>query len=319
MLRWRLLVGGVLIGLLAGLVWLDHHARWPGVWLFPLGVLLLVLGTDELLELLAACGVRPVRLIVQLGNLLAMSTTWVALLLLLEPAASRGATSSLALGRPGQQIAAAAVEPGTLLWPLAGWLVALGLVFLVEVLRFHEPPGACANLAGGVFATVYLGLMFALLVHLRMAWGIGAVLSVVAVVKLGDIGAYAVGRLIGRHKLIPRLSPGKTWEGLAGQLVFNALGAWITFAWLVPSTTIGATLPIAWWRWGLFALVVGLAGLLGDLAESLLKRSAGRKDSSTWLPGLGGILDVLDSLLVATPAAWLCWASGLLGTAPPGV
>ena len=68
-----------------------------------------------------------------------------------------------------------------------------------------------------------------------------------------------------------------------------------------------------WWGWILFGLLVGTVGLMGDLAESMLKRDVGRKDSSTWLPGLGGVLDVLDSILLAAPFAWACWALGLVG------
>ena len=66
------------------------------------------------------------------------------------------------------------------------------------------------------------------------------------------------------------------------------------------------------WRWIVFGLAVGAAGLLGDLAESLLKRDAGRKDSSPWMPGFGGVLDLLDSILFAAPVAYLCWATGLV-------
>ena len=68
-----------------------------------------------------------------------------------------------------------------------------------------------------------------------------------------------------------------------------------------------------WWGWIAFGLLVGGAGMVGDLAESLLKRDVGRKDSSTWMPGFGGVLDVLDSLLLSAPVAWACWAFGLVG------
>jgi phosphatidate cytidylyltransferase len=71
--------------------------------------------------------------------------------------------------------------------------------------------------------------------------------------------------------------------------------------------------PGPWWGWIAFGLLVGGAGMVGDLAESLLKRDVGRKDSSTWMPGFGGVLDVLDSLLLSAPVAWACWAFGLVG------
>jgi phosphatidate cytidylyltransferase len=137
----------------------------------------------------------------------------------------------------------------------------------------------------------------------------------IIVVKMGDTGAYTVGRLVGRHKLCARLSPGKTIEGAAGAVVFAVLGSWLTFAWLVPwiSATGVAQGADTGWGWLPFGLLVGTAGGLGDLAESLLKRDAGRKDSSTWMPGFGGVLDLLDSILLAAPVAYVCWASGLVG------
>jgi phosphatidate cytidylyltransferase len=73
-----------------------------------------------------------------------------------------------------------------------------------------------------------------------------------------------------------------------------------------------ATKP-AWWAWLVYGIVIAVAGIVGDLSESLLKRDMERKDSSTWIPGLGGVLDVLDSLLIAAPAAYLCWVTGIVG------
>jgi len=73
-------------------------------------------------------------------------------------------------------------------------------------------------------------------------------------------------------------------------------------------------LETAWWRWLIFGIVVGGTGIAGDLAESLLKRDLGRKDSSRWMPGFGGVLDLLDSLLFAAPVAYVCWALGLVGS-----
>lgn len=316
MLRWRLSVGLLLIALLVGLVCLDHRASRPGVWLFPLAVILLILGTGELLRLLAGCGLRPAKLIVHAGNLLIIAAAWLPLAFCSGAGAGRCpfpvASASGAFEASGGTVGGI----GLVVWPATGLAVALGLLFLAEVLRFGTAATterAAQDLAGGVFALVYLGLMFGLMVHLRMAFGLGALLSLVVVVKLGDIGAYAVGRLVGRHKLVPRLSPGKTWEGLAGQLLSNVVASWIALNWIVPWVAAGQLGPVARWRWVAFGLVVGLCGLLGDLAESLIKRSAQRKDSSTWLPGLGGVLDILDSLLLATPAAWLCWATGLVG------
>jgi phosphatidate cytidylyltransferase len=150
-------------------------------------------------------------------------------------------------------------------------------------------------------------------------WGLVALLSMIATVKMADTGAYTAGRLFGKHKLIPRVSPGKTWEGLAGGFVVAIVAAAICLTWLpglfgaTPGEETAAT-GATWWM-GIFVygVVLTLAGLLGDLTESLLKRDAGRKDSSNWLPGMGGVLDILDSLLLGAPAAYLCWMLGLVG------
>jgi phosphatidate cytidylyltransferase len=138
---------------------------------------------------------------------------------------------------------------------------------------------------------------------------------------MGDIGAYTVGRLIGRHKMAPLISPGKTIEGAFGALAFSCLGAWLAFQFVVPWTAEHSAVAMQWshpwslwWGWIVFGLLVGAAGMLGDLAESLLKRDVGRKDSSTWLPGFGGVLDILDSLLLSAPVAWACWFFGLVGS-----
>ena len=136
--------------------------------------------------------------------------------------------------------------------------------------------------------------------------------SWIIVVKLGDIGAYSVGRLVGRHKITPLLSPSKTWEGAAGAFLFAIAGSWAVFSYLVPIVTSGLPHGPSW-GWLPFGLLLAAVGMAGDLAESLLKRDAGSKDSSRWLPGLGGVLDILDSLLLTAPLAWFCWSVGLVG------
>lgn len=113
--------------------------------------------------------------------------------------------------------------------------------------------------------------------------------------------------------MAPLLSPGKTIEGAAGALVFSCLGSWLTFHWL-PGLPMNATLQGSpWWGWIAFGLLVGAAGMVGDLFESLLKRDVGCKDSSTWVPGFGGVLDIVDSLLLSAPVACFFWESGLVG------
>jgi phosphatidate cytidylyltransferase len=287
MLRWRLSLGTLLIAALVGLCWLDATARTPGMWLVPLAAIVAVLVTQEVLGLAAAANLRPWPWTVYLANLLLVCSGW-----------------------PYAYDAPFGWEP--VRW--SALVAAILLVFLAEMCRYRGPGGNVANLAAGIFAVCYVGLMLSFAVRLRMAWGVGAMASWVIVVKMGDTGAYTVGRLIGRHKMAPRISPGKTLEGGAGALAFSCLGSGLAFQYLIPCVEGAPANSSPWWGWILFGLLVGAAGMVGDLAESLLKRDVGRKDSSTWMPGFGGILDILDSLLLSAPVAWACWAFGLVGT-----
>ena len=213
-------------------------------------------------------------------------------------------------------------------WPFLAFALAMLAAFVSEMRRYQQPGGVIQQLALAAFAFAYVGVLMSFVVLLRLfhggdAWGLVALLSMITVVKMGDSGAYTLGRLVGRHKMAPVLSPKKTWEGFAGALLFAAIGSGAFFTWLVPwaipagttagATTSGVTAVFGGFGWLIYALVVGVAGLLGDLAESLLKRDVGAKDSSTWLPGFGGVLDILDSLLFAAPVAYLCWILGLVG------
>jgi phosphatidate cytidylyltransferase len=102
-------------------------------------------------------------------------------------------------------------------------------------------------------------------------------------------------------------------EGAVGGIIFAAIASVVFFYGLVPLIVgEGARAP-NWWGCLIYGVVIGLAGIIGDLSESLLKRDMERKDSSRWLPGLGGVLDILDSVLMAAPPAYLCWVAGLVG------
>ncbi len=134
----------------------------------------------------------------------------------------------------------------------------------------------------------------------------GGLLLLIPVVATwaSDTGAYAVGRAIGRHKLIPSVSPGKTVEGAIGGLLASVLVTWALASWLLRP---GAHLDFRWRPVGgiLFGAVVSAAAQVGDIAESLLKRDAGVKDSSTLIPGHGGVLDRVDSLLFVFPVSYV--------------
>jgi phosphatidate cytidylyltransferase len=122
----------------------------------------------------------------------------------------------------------------------------------------------------------------------------------ILVTKFSDMGAYLVGSLIGRHKMFPRISPGKTWEGFVGAIVFSA-GASVLFSLLAKRELAGLDLSDAL----ILGIVLGAAAVLGDLVESLFKREAGVKDSGLLFPGIGGVLDLLDSLLFNAPLMYL--------------
>jgi phosphatidate cytidylyltransferase len=109
---------------------------------------------------------------------------------------------------------------------------------------------------------------------------------------------------MGRTRMAPVLSPGKTWEGAAASIAGSLAAAWLVLERLPIEPPTGP-----WGGWPVFGLAVGLAGMLGDLAESLLKREADVKDSGGSLGGMGGVLDLVDSLLFAAPVAWILWSA----------
>jgi len=126
------------------------------------------------------------------------------------------------------------------------------------------------------------------------------VLYFILVTKFSDLGAYCVGSLIGKHKMIPRISPGKTWEGFGGAIAVSTLVS-VVFAHFLKDRLYGMTLTHAIVLGGLLSA----AAVVGDLIESIFKREAKVKDSGTWFPGIGGILDLMDSLLFNAPLMYL--------------
>jgi phosphatidate cytidylyltransferase len=294
MLRWRLLLGTLLIAALVALCAFDARLpkEYAGALLLPVALIASLMAAREVLDLAAVGNMRPLRWPVYIGNFLIVVSAW----------------------RPIYEIGSQLMQNqvpyalGTVLLPSA-----VLLSFLGEMCRYRKPGGNMANLAVAIFALIYVGFMLTFAVQMRTHWGVAALASWIIVVKMGDIGAYTVGRLIGRHKMAPLISPGKTIEGAFGALAFSCLGSWVTFRWLVPVFPTEFSGLGLWWGWVAFGLLVGTAGMVGDLFESLLKRDVGRKDSSEWLPGFGGVLDILDSLLLSAPVAWFCWASGLVG------
>lgn len=184
--------------------------------------------------------------------------------------------------------------------------VLMLLTSLAYYSRHKNTQGVVAAAGGTLLAFVYLGLMFGFVLAIRREHSAWLLAWVLLVTKMSDTGAYFLGRAVGRHKMIPWLSPGKTWEGLAGGALFASAtaagGLWI-LAQALPNESLPS--PAS-------GLVVGVLaagfGQAGDLIMSLFKRDAGRKDSGHSVPGFGGVLDILDSPLLVTPLAywWLC-------------
>lgn len=184
--------------------------------------------------------------------------------------------------------------------------VFLGVIFLQQGwLRPREH--GLVSMAVTTFAIVYIWGLAQFIVRLRYLPGIEVlgVVWMVAVVKFGDISAYLVGRGFGRHRPFRRISPNKSVEGyiggLAGSVFVGLLGGWLLFGNWREWLHFGST---PWYNWVVFSVALGIAGHLGDLAESIIKRDLGAKDSASRLPGMGGVLDVFDSLLLASPVAF---------------
>jgi phosphatidate cytidylyltransferase len=192
---------------------------------------------------------------------------------------------------------------------LVGLVFALSVlgVFLLEMARYREPGGSVVRIAVGVWVVAYLGLLPSFLAQLR--WpregddtltdrGAAALALAIFVPKFCDIGAYFTGRFLGRHPMTPILSPKKTREGYIGGLVVAVATTVLANAWLQVLGGVAAAVG--------FGVTVGLAAIYGDLAESLIKRDCRQKDASSAVPGFGGVLDVIDSILFAAPVAY-CW------------
>lgn len=192
-------------------------------------------------------------------------------------------------------------------WLQFGDLQALGLLivllilsmsvlssFFLQAFRFGTQ-NVLKNCSATLFSILYLGILCSFILGIRIDFGPWAFLMFVFTVKCSDIGAYTFGRLFGKHKMAPTISPGKTWEGLGGAVVWAGVTGYL-FALLCGTMTPAMGV--------LFGAVFGVLGQMGDLAESMLKRDAAAKDSSVLIPGFGGILDVIDSPLATAPAAY---------------
>jgi phosphatidate cytidylyltransferase len=168
-------------------------------------------------------------------------------------------------------------------------------LLLTQYIRYGTS-AVLANCGANYFSIIYLGLLSAFCVAIRIDLGPWPLLMFIFVVKSADIGAYMFGKLFGKHKFSPKISPGKTWEGMAGAVVIAMIVA-IFFA-----VSCGI---MVWWLALIFGFCFAFIGQFGDLAESMIKRDAEQKDAANKVPGFGGILDIIDSPLVTAPFAYL--------------
>ena len=274
MLKHRLISGTILAGAAVGILYGDSFLApyYPILLVFVL--LLGILGTRELNSLIGEVG-RPRFGVTAVSVVAVLLANW------------------------SHAVFPANVSP----WQPVSYAFAGSVMFafLVEMYFFREPGNIVVRLSQTILTVVYLGLLPSFFVQIRFLPGGHTALLLlltIFVTKCGDVGAYAAGNLFGKHKFTPLLSPKKTWEGLFGGLLASVLTAvGLSFAGPVFQYGIGEAAA--------FGLVVGIAGVFGDLAESLIKRDIGTKDAAKSIPGMGGVLDVIDSLLFAAPVAYV--------------
>ena len=303
MLGRRLASAAVLITSMILVLWGDFTLGEPDSWGRP-GVLLAILciiistaAADEFHRLWKGTTCHPSWLLMLgAGVMIAMSNI---------PVLWRNYPTDCPIGKLG--------------WTLSGIAAGVLLAFVWEMLTF-DPDSAseesrrgdvATRIAKSALAFVYIAMLFGFVLSHRQIegsnkLGVLAIVLVITTVKLSDSFAYFVGKSIGSRKIAPKLSPNKTVEGAIGAIFGGIAGAAIV-VFLVSWLIIGVEVPKPWWWFLLYGVAVTLAGMVGDLAESLLKRDAQIKDSSSWLPGLGGILDVIDSLVFAAPVSFVIW------------
>lgn len=292
-LRNRILFGITLVLLLLTGVWSDlsrhSHLAMAGV-----ALVATLLGGIEYTRLARALAAE-----VQIWPTVVISLAIVAEAVLHQPHASG---TCLAI-----------IRDRTADLPLVTLLLAAGLTWSAMQQMFrHGTERFFANVGGTVLGMIYLGVSLNLALRLALietpadpSRGVCLTLLFIAAVKGGDIAAYFGGRALGRHKLAPRVSPGKTWEGFFCSFIGAIVGVFALRA-LLMSPLFGLTDPFdATWKPVLWAVVLAPLGVVGDLVESCMKRDASVKDSGTVLPGFGGVLDVLDAILIAAPAAYV--------------
>jgi phosphatidate cytidylyltransferase len=273
----RVGLGVLLVAALAGLLWLD--SLWSRGYVFAIaGTLVLTVALAEFARLARAAGHAVTSPVLMVGGAAVFLLNWAGW-------------------------ASPNTFPGPWLAGLAGLCTMLAAVFAGRIGR-SRVEGSLQVLGTTMVGLVYLPVLFSFLSAVRLspcggtapAWGLLGLVTTVAVCKAGSVGAYFVGKTLGRHPMTPVVSPNKTVEGALGALLGSVV------------VSVGLSL----FSWGLlsigwavaFGVFVAVAGMLGDLTASLLKREAGLKDSGHLVDGFGGMLDMLDDLLFGAPVGY---------------
>jgi phosphatidate cytidylyltransferase len=289
MLGWRLLLGPLLIVALVGLFWFDAQRGQSAPVLAVLAIALGFRSTWELIQLLRV-RFQPHFAVTVSCVLAVIASNWIWLALPDYPAPAPAMVSRLGSVMLVYSLSVAA-------------LLVSGLI------RYTAPGKTVETLGSELLVLSYVGVFVSLAVQLRwidsVNFGYLPLASLVVITKCGDTAAYFTGRLFGKTKLIPLISPGKTRAGAVGALVGASLGSLAWFWW--GGRGVFGVEPGPWYAVALYGFTLGLIGLIGDLAESLIKRDVGQKDSAPLLPGFGGLLDLLDSIIFTGPIAYLLW------------
>ena len=174
---------------------------------------------------------------------------------------------------------------------------AIAIPLLLIQLLTKGPEGFVQSATATTFSLLYLPFLGGFLILLaKPSTGLERVMTFVVLVGCNDTFGYIVGVLLGKHPLVPLISPKKSWEGLIGSLVFTVIGGAFAFKYIM---------DMHWWIGGIVGLMIVFTATCGDLIESAMKRDLHLKDMGTLLPGHGGVLDRLDSVLISAPALWL--------------
>lgn len=276
-MKVRLIVGATLIALLALLTWLDSRWREGYIYIVMAGVIT-IFALREFYDMTERAGARVPRVIGLTAGLAVVLVQW---LMGLDTLDFAGGLTTFVFTRPGTVV---------------GILTIACLLSLLVRVWTGNIEGALLSVGATILGLIYIPVMITFMTAIRRNWSIACLIGFIAVCKTGDAAAYFVGSRWGRVSLAPRVSPKKTVEGGIAALVASVLVALLC-------TRLGA-LKLAPVMACVFGLLIGIVAIVGDLAESVMKRDSQIKDSATFLPGFGGVLDLIDDLLFAAPVAY---------------